>query len=108
MRTEPIRFSIITLAELEAGVVADSALTVLRRRRLERLVSTIDIVPFDRACMSAYGQILAAVGYSRRKTLDRMIAATALVHDLTLVTINAPDFRDAPGLRIEDWGDAAG
>lgn len=35
--------------------------------------------------------------------MDLMIAATALVHDLTLVTHNTQDFENVPGLRIEDW-----
>ncbi|MCC7474350.1 MAG: type II toxin-antitoxin system VapC family toxin [Pirellulales bacterium] len=34
---------------------------------------------------------------------DLMIAATALVHDLTLVTHNTRDFQHVPGLRLEDW-----
>lgn len=32
-----------------------------------------------------------------------MIAATSLVHDLTLVTHNTQDFKNVPGLRLEDW-----
>jgi tRNA(fMet)-specific endonuclease VapC len=47
-------------------------------------------------------QIVEAVGYSRRK-LDRMIAAQALVHRATLVTLNAGDFRDVPGLDLLPW-----
>jgi len=35
--------------------------------------------------------------------VDLMIAATALVHDFTLVTHNMADFKHVPGLRIEDW-----
>ena len=35
--------------------------------------------------------------------LDLFIAATALAHDLTLVTHNVQDFRNVPGLRIDDW-----
>jgi predicted nucleic acid-binding protein len=47
-------------------------------------------------------QIVEAVGYSRRK-LDRMIPAQALVHRATLVTLNAGDFRDVPGLDLLPW-----
>jgi tRNA(fMet)-specific endonuclease VapC len=32
-----------------------------------------------------------------------MIAATAIVHDLILVTHNTRDFQNIPGLRLEDW-----
>jgi tRNA(fMet)-specific endonuclease VapC len=35
--------------------------------------------------------------------MDLVIAATALVYDLTLVTHNVQDFTDMPGLRIQDW-----
>ena len=35
--------------------------------------------------------------------LDLLIAATALVHDLTLVTGNIQDFNRVPGLRIQNW-----
>ena len=35
--------------------------------------------------------------------VDLMIAAVALVHDLTLVTNNTKDFQNIPGLRLEDW-----
>ena len=36
-------------------------------------------------------------------TLDLRIVATALVHDLTLVTRNTKDFARVPGARLEDW-----
>jgi len=32
-----------------------------------------------------------------------MIAAAALVHDLTVITMNGNDFRDVPGLKLEIW-----
>ena len=35
--------------------------------------------------------------------MDLMLAATALVHDLTLVTHNTADFVNVPGLRFVDW-----
>jgi predicted nucleic acid-binding protein len=36
-------------------------------------------------------------------SMDVLIAATALVHDLTLVTHNLRDYSDIPGLRVVDW-----
>ena len=50
-----------------------------------------------------YGDIVANPGYSRRKLLDRMIAAQALVHRATLVTFNPDDFSDVPGLSSLVW-----
>jgi tRNA(fMet)-specific endonuclease VapC len=35
--------------------------------------------------------------------MDMLIAATALLHDLTLVTHNARHFEKIPGLRLVDW-----
>ncbi len=35
--------------------------------------------------------------------MDSFIAATAIVHDLTLVTHNLQDFQHVPGLKIADW-----
>jgi len=35
--------------------------------------------------------------------IDLFIAATALVHDLTLVTHNVQDFAQITGLRVQDW-----
>ena len=34
---------------------------------------------------------------------DLLIAAIALVHDLTLVTHNTNEFSRVPGLKLEDW-----
>jgi predicted nucleic acid-binding protein len=34
---------------------------------------------------------------------DLMIAAVALVHNLTLITNNIADFQNIPGLRLVDW-----
>lgn len=95
--------SVVTLVELEAGVHARPEYRQMRRDRVDAMARAMDVLPFDEACASAYGRIVAAAGYSRRKVVDRMIAATALVHDLTLVTLNGQDFRDIPDLRLEVW-----
>lgn len=51
----------------------------------------------------AYRAIVEVAGSSRRKILDPMIAAQALVHRAALVTRNAADFQDIPGLVLVAW-----
>ena len=38
-------------------------------------------------------------------TMDLKIACIALAHDATLLTRNASDFAQVPGLRVENWLD---
>jgi predicted nucleic acid-binding protein len=42
----------------------------------------------------------------RQRALDLIIAATALEHDLTLVTRNREDFQDIPGLQTLFYPDS--
>ena len=95
--------SIVSRVELEGGVYSRPALAPQRRTALDILLRAIAVLPFEPPMVDTYGRIVAACGYSRPRILDRMIAATALVHDLTLVTINGDDFRDIPGLKLEVW-----
>jgi tRNA(fMet)-specific endonuclease VapC len=100
-RREPLAFSMITLVELEGGVRGPEA--DVRRARLEVLLETVTVRPFSRRDAAIYGQIVAALDFSRRKVLDRMIAAQAIHDGATLVTLNASDFRDIPGLELLEW-----
>ncbi len=67
------------------------------------ILAVLPVVPFDDAAADVYRTIVEAAGYSRRKLLDRMIGAQAIVHRATLVTRNAGDFEDIPGLLLEAW-----
>jgi tRNA(fMet)-specific endonuclease VapC len=98
-----ILLSVISRVELEGGVYRDAAQTGIRRPRLDAMLAALPVLAFDDSAADAYRQIVEAVGYSRRKLLDRMIAAQALVHRATLVTMNAVDFRDVPGLELLSW-----
>lgn len=98
-----IALSIITRVELENGVYRAPSLTDIRRRRLDILLGAMPIFTFDEDAAQAYAAIVRSAGYSRRKILDRMIAAQALVRDATLVTLNAADFADIPGLKLLAW-----
>lgn len=98
-----ILLSVISRVALEGGVYRDPAQAGIRRPRLDAVLAALPVLAFDDTAADAYRQIVEAVGYSRRKPLDRMIAAQALVHRATLVTLNASDFRDVPGLELLSW-----
>ena len=78
-----------------------------RRRKLEdwfeRGVGRIECLPWDAAVGLRWAQLLAEL--RRRGTpmsvKDSLIAATALAHDLPLVTLNRRDFEPA-GVRLVD------
>lgn len=95
--------SAVTRVELEGGVYANPLLMQQRRSAVDAILEELEIIDFDDSMAAAYGNIVAAAGFSRRKVIDRMITATALVHDLTLITCNGDDFRDIPGLKLEVW-----
>jgi tRNA(fMet)-specific endonuclease VapC len=94
--------SAITHAELQYGALASSQPAVARRA-IASLIEDIPVVPFDADCGHAYAGVRAATKRATQDHLDKLIAAQALAHDLTLVTNNTRDFKRYPGLRIENW-----
>jgi tRNA(fMet)-specific endonuclease VapC len=60
-------------------------------------------LPYDQAAALAYGRIIAQRGWVKGKDYDHMIAAHAISTRSILVTINAADFIDVPGLALQDW-----
>jgi tRNA(fMet)-specific endonuclease VapC len=100
---DAVLMSIVTRVELEGGVYREPEHVQVRRARLDAILAAIPTIAFDDVAADAYGAIVASAGYSRRKLLDRMIASQALVHRATLVTINAEDYRDVPGLSLLAW-----
>lgn len=100
---DAVLMSIVTRVELEGGVYRDPSNAALRRARLDAMLAAIPAIAFDDAAAAAYDAIVAHAGYSRRKLLDRMIAAQALVHRATVVTLNAGDYADIPNLSLLPW-----
>jgi tRNA(fMet)-specific endonuclease VapC len=66
-----------------------------------RWLSKVQIVEFDEPAIRRCEQ-LKKLKLKVRK-MDLRIAAIVLEHDAILVTRNMRDFRQVPGLRLEDW-----
>jgi tRNA(fMet)-specific endonuclease VapC len=65
---------------------------------LQGLIEQIPVLPFDEAAARTY-----ALLPFKRGNFDRLIAAHALSLSLTVISRNAKDFADVPGLRVENW-----
>ena len=76
-----------------------------RHELIEEFLSNIAILPFDQNCSKVAGLLRYELA-QRGKLIgpfDIQIAATALSHNLTLVTGNTREFSRIDGLRIECW-----
>jgi tRNA(fMet)-specific endonuclease VapC len=81
-----------------------------RRADLDRIRQVIRVIPFGafdaehasriRASLQSTGRVIAR--------LDALIAATAMAHDLILVTHDWAEFSRIPKLQCEDWWTATG
>lgn len=102
LQTTPF-LSVISRVELEGGIYARPDLSARRRAALDIFLESMIVLDFSEAIAARYRAILAVTGFSRPRILDRMIAATALHHNLTVITFNGTDFRDIPNLNLEAW-----
>ncbi|MCA0033770.1 type II toxin-antitoxin system VapC family toxin [Mesorhizobium sp. B263B2A] len=101
-----VNLSVITLGEIERGIIKlrkvdsekatrlDLWLRELRRDNTDRILAVTEDVAL------AWGRITAG---RTRGSADTLIAATALVHDLILVTRNAADFDDTGVTVLNPW-----
>jgi len=99
-----LHVSVITVGELFSGV--------LSVRASSRLLPGLLAMLKDMSILDANYDVAYTFGVIRAPLIDRgvsapgmdlMIAATALVHNLTLVTHNTQDFAHVPGLSLVDW-----
>jgi toxin FitB len=99
--------SVITIGELEKGIAKMPASK--RKTGLQNFVATL-LVRFDRRLLTLDVPVLLRwgnlTGLLQKKgrvlpVIDSFIAATALEHDLTLITRNRSDFT-ATGVKIFD------
>ena len=87
-RGSRLGYSVITRAELLAGDQTHAA-------TIRRLLAGMDEMIVDRRVAERAGELRRA----GLRMPDALIAATAIVHNLTLLTRNTSDFKKASGLR---------
>jgi len=106
--SEALHISVLTLGEIRKGV--EQMPDGVRREKL-RLWLEHDLVdwfgtrvlPVDVLVADRWGRLLASVGRPV-PSIDSLLAATALRHELRVVTRNEKDF-DYPGLQVVNpWG----
>lgn len=107
---DDLYLSVLTFGEIARGIArvrdADPGFARTLAAWLEALRRDYGdrTLPFDADAAIAWGALTAKLG---RQDIDTQIAATALVHDLTVVTRNARRFA-AAGVRVVDpWSDAS-
>lgn len=98
-----LTISMITYMEVYQGtqVSPDPAQA---QAKLDAFVAAIPIVPFStavaRRCGRLRNELVQRNKRVRSRALDLLTAATALEHDLTLVTRNLDDYKDIPDLAL--------
>jgi predicted nucleic acid-binding protein len=89
----------IVLGEVRFGVLllAKGARRTRLERWFEEVVRRIECLNWDAGVGLAWAELLAALRRRGRpmSIKDSLIAATALAHDLTVVTLNGRDFESA-------------
>ena len=68
-----------------------------------RFTALVPVLALDERAAADYGSLSALVRELRRNVLDRLIAAHARSVNAVLVTNKEADFRDMPGLVVENW-----
>lgn len=100
---EGIGISIVTYMEAYQGV-SRSQTPVEARQKLADLLEGIPLIPFSpavaRRCAGLRETLRKQGRRVNKRALDLLIAATAIEHDLELVTRNTADYADVPELKL--------
>lgn len=97
----------ITASELLVGVHMAGSVERKQRRGafVEQVLSSVQVLPFDLTVARRHARLRSELrsGGIVVGAHDVQIAATALVHDLDLVTLNIREFDSVPGLVVKPF-----
>lgn len=99
-----IALSIVTYMEAYQGTLRATEGQEEAEALLSAFIEAVPIIPVTPAIARRCAQLRQTSKSQRKRVnsraLDLVIAATALHHDLTLVTRNLDDYQDIPALRL--------
>jgi tRNA(fMet)-specific endonuclease VapC len=99
-----ICLSMISVGELMTWALRKTA-SPRRLQGVQELMRDATLLDVTEDVANRFGLLRAQLLDAGRPTpdMDLWIAATAIVHDLVLVTHNTQDFAHVPGLHLDDW-----
>jgi predicted nucleic acid-binding protein len=106
VESSALYISVLTLGELRKGVAHKSRSDPDAAKRIADWVEGLEvsfadrIVGIDLATAKLWGELSAV---RPRPVIDTLLAATAVVHEMTLVTRNISDIQDVPVKVLDPW-----
>jgi tRNA(fMet)-specific endonuclease VapC len=96
--------SVVSLAELYTWALRPKS-SPKHLRGLLTLISDVTVLNVDHEIARKFGEVRGKLLDQGQIVpgIDMLLAATALVHNLTLVTHNIRHFTKIPGLGLDDW-----
>lgn len=107
LSSSELSISVITVSEIEYGL--NKIESIKRGVEIERvsrsLTSAIEVIEIDYSIAVRAGKIRAYLNKEGKNigAHDLLIGATAIEHNLILVTSNVSEFVRIEGLRVENW-----
>jgi predicted nucleic acid-binding protein len=102
---EHLYVSAVTLGELQAGVEITRERDPIKADQIEtwigRIAGLYNLLALDGACFRIWAKLMHR--QPDDLVMDALIAATAAVHDLTVVTRNVRDFRRLGTSTLNPW-----
>lgn len=99
------RFAMSTVVEAELWAGVHHSGGAAEKRKVEKILAAVEIVPFDSKAAEATGNVLGSLTRQGQKIgdFDAQIAGHALATGSPILTKNPRHFSRVEGLKIIDW-----